>query len=511
VRVVAWTLVLLFSLAQPALCAPIVFVPLDDRPVTLKLPIMLGEIAGVPIVTPPRALLGRYIQPGNPDAIIAWLNSGAQADSYVLSSDMLAYGGLSAARVPGPSYADAYQRLRELDRLRARNGKAWISVFGTIMRLAPTGVPANVSYFAPYPAWTYLQQYANLHDPLLPDEVAEAQRLRELIGEPLLDQYLRTRVRDYGIDRLLIEKTAAGSIDRLVLGQDDAKPYGLHVPEVQALQAFAAPDDRVSIEPGADELGMVLVSHALARDAAWTPHVAVRYSTPQGALYQDPLEYTPIGTTIDRLIALCGGVRDDDNPEIALYVHVPDTGPALDDAFLAAIRSDLNAGRPVAVVDLSFERSYAQQNAFAQALLSSGLASRLDAYSAWNTDANSTGTALAEAIAAGAGRRLHSYDALAHRTFTYIRFVDDVDYHDSVRPALNDWLAANGVTDHTLLTPDVAAQTQARARAMLWTQAQAMLEQLYPQFHIAAMSITLPWQRTFETDTDVRLAPNIIR
>jgi Protein of unknown function (DUF4127) len=510
VRILACVLALFVTLAQPALCAPIVFVPLDDRPVTLTLPLMLGRIAGHAVVAPPRGLLGHFLQPGDPDAIVAWLNGKAPvADSYVLSSDMLAYGGLSASRVPGPSYADAYTRLREIDHLRARNGNAWISVFGTIMRLAPTGVPANANYFAAYPAWTYLQQYANLHDPLQPDEVAEAAHLRELIGEPLLDQYLQTRVRDYGIDRLLIEKAATGSIDRLVLGQDDAKPYGLHVPEVQALQEFAAQNDRVSIEPGADELGMALVARALARDAKWAPRVAVRYSTPEGEQYQDPLEYAPIGTTIDRLVSLCGAVRDDANPEIVLYVRVPDTGAALDDAFLAAIRADLDAGRSVAVVDLSFEKTYAQQQAFAQALLSSGLASRLDAYAAWNTDANSTGTALAETIAAGAGRRMHTYDALVHRTFTYIRFVDDVDYHVLVRPALNDWLAANGVTDHSLLAPNIAAQTQERDVAMLWTDAQTTLAQLYPDLHIAAMSITLPWQRTFETDVDVRLAPNI--
>ncbi|HTU70197.1 MAG TPA: DUF4127 family protein [Candidatus Baltobacteraceae bacterium] len=493
--------------------APIVFVPMDDRPVTLQLPLMLGPIAGRPVLAPPRALLGNYLQPGKPDAIIAWLNGTApRGGAYVLSSDMLAYGGLTASRVPGPSYLDAYQRLRELDALHSRYSGAWIGVFGTIMRLAPTGVPAWTPYFAPYPAWAYLQQYANLHDPLEPSEEAEAAHLRELIGAPLLEAYLQTRARDYGVDHLLIDKAKAGAIDRLVLGQDDAKPYGLHVPEVDALQRYLASADlgsRASIEPGADELGMSLVAHALARAAHWTPHIAVRYSTPLGAQYQDPLEFTPIGVTIDDLIALCGGVRDDAAPQIVLYVHLPNTGPALDDAFMAAMRGDLDDGRSVAVVDLSFEGSYAQQQAFAQALLSSGLARRLDAYAAWNTDANSTGTALAEAIAAGAGRRLHSYDALAHETFTFMRFVDDVDFHDAVRPDLNDWLAAQGVTDHSLLAPAIAAPTAQRDRALLWNDAEATLAQLYPNLHITAIAITLPWDRTFETGLDVRLAPNL--
>ncbi len=247
------------------------FVPLDNRSVTWHLPVMLGQIAGRSVVAPPQTLLGNNLQSGEPDAIIAWLNSRApRTNTFVLSSDMLAYGGLIASRVPGPSYADAYARLREIDHLRARHDRAWIGVFGTVMRLAPTGVPAGTPFFAPYPIWSYLQQYANLHDPLQPDELEEAQRLRGLIGDDVFSEYLQTRARNYAVDRLLLDKARAGSIDRLVLGQDDAKPYGLHVPEVQALQGYLDANDlanRVSIEPGADELGMALDCARVARRA----------------------------------------------------------------------------------------------------------------------------------------------------------------------------------------------------------------------------------------------------
>ena len=46
---------------------------------------------------------------------------------------------------------------------------------------------------------------------------------------------------------------------------------------------------------------------------------------PDGASYQDPIEYAPISTAIDALVGVCGGVRDDDHPDIALYVRVPNT------------------------------------------------------------------------------------------------------------------------------------------------------------------------------------------
>lgn len=491
----------------------IVLVPLDDRPVTLQLPVLLGRIAGASVMTPPRRLLGNYLTFGKPDAIIAWLNSRApRVRSYVISSDMLAYGGLVASRVPGVTYDDAYFRLREFDTLRRRSPGAWIGAFGTIMRLAPTGVPAlgdAAHFFAAYPAWTYLQDYANLHDPPAPDELARARHLERLIGPSLLHAYLETRYRNYAVDHLLIARARDGSIDRLVLGQDDAKPFGLHIKELHALETFAAADGtstRVAIEPGADELGMVLVARALARHAGWQPRIAVRYSTPRGASYQDPLEFAPIAVTIEHLIQLCGGVRDDAHPDITLVVRVPNTGAALDNALLARMQALERAGTPVAFADLSFEGSYEQQGAFAQRLLASGVASRLDAYASWNTAANTVGTALAEAIAAGAGRRNGTYDALAHRTFTFMRFVDDVDFHVFVRPDLNRWLSLHGVTDHTFLLPAVARAAAKRNRAMLWNAAAATLNELYPGYHIAAMRITLPWNRTFETQIDVGIA-----
>jgi hypothetical protein len=497
--------------------AAIAFVPMDDRPVTSVLPAMLGEIAGVRIVSPPPDDVGRFLQPGRPDAMISWLNVVAtkqRVHSFVLSADMLAYGGLVASRVPGPTYADALSRLRELAHLRGEYPGAWIGAFGTIMRLAPTGIPSGTPFFAPYPAWDYLQRYANLHDPPLATEAGTAAHLVQLIGEPALQAYLDTRTRDLGIDRVLLTMAANGTLDQLVLGQDDAGPFGLHVPEVALLQSLLAQDDRranISIEPGADELGMALVAHAIARTARWTPRVAVRYSTPAGAAYQDTIEYAPIATAIDALIGVCGGVRSDDEAtaDIVLYVRVPGDTAEEDRALIDAMSAAETLDRSVALADLSYLQSYDQQARFAQALLATPVAGRLDAYSSWNTNANTVGTALAEAIAAGAGRRMHTYGALAHRTFTFMRFVDDYAFHDFVRPQLNATLEAQGVTDHDLLSPPIAAATAEQDRALLWNQAERILPLLYPGYHIAAIDAGLPWNRTFETSLTVAIAPNL--
>jgi len=385
------------------------------------------------------------------------------------------------------------------------------------MRLAPTGIPAlgpAAKFFAAYPAWQYLQDYANLHDPPLPSEMQRAQHLRELAGEPTLQAYIDTRARNLAVDERAIMLTQQGAIDTLVLGQDDAGPVGLHVKDVHALQTVVRQqniENRVAIEPGADELGMAMVAQALARSVSWTPRVAVHYSTPEGASYNDPLEYAPIDVAIDGLIKLCGGVRDDgDASDINLYVRLPDTGKALDAALLSTIQSDEAAHKSVAFADLTFlKNTFADQARFAEMLLASGAAGKLDAYSSWNTNANTIGTAVAEAVAAGVGRRAGTYDALAHKEFTFNRIVDDYAFHDYVRPQLNAVLDAQGVPDHTYLLPEQAAPIAELNRATLWNRAQTILPQLYPGYHIAAMSITLPWNRTFETEIQASLAPDM--
>ncbi|MBV9271669.1 MAG: DUF4127 family protein, partial [Candidatus Eremiobacteraeota bacterium] len=468
--------------AQP----PVVLVPWDDRPVTRQLPQMLGRIAGRDVIVPPRPLLGNYLTFGKPDEIIKWLNGpqARRASVFVISTDMLAYGGLVASRVPGTTYQDAYFRVRTIERLRDAHPHAWIGAFGTVMRLAPTGIPntgAAASFFAPYPLWSYLQEYANLHDPPLRSEAARAETLRGLAGDTL-DAYIATRARNYAVDSYILQLAQNDAIDRVVLGQDDAGPVGLHVREVRALQQTASTprlQEAAAIEPGADELGMAMVAQALARGIAWTPHVAVRYSMPRGENTNDPLEFAPISVAIDGLIRLCGGVHDDARPDIVLFVRVPNTTQAGDDALANAMTQAAESGSSVAFADLTFlTNSFTPQAVFAERLLSSGLASRLDAYSSWNTNANTVGTAVAEAVAANVGRRTGSYNVVAHREFTFNRILDDYAFHVYVRPEINAMLDKQGISDHTYLLPDQAAPIEAYARDALWSHASAILPQL---------------------------------
>jgi hypothetical protein len=57
------------------------------------------------------------------------------------------------------------------------------------------------------------------------------------------------------------------------------------------------------------------------------------------------------------------------------------------------------------------------------------------------------------------------------------------------------------------LLPDAASFAASENRAALWPRALQLLASIYPLYRDMGLTITLPWDRTFETELDVRLAP----
>jgi hypothetical protein len=522
IRGVLSALALVLASALPAQAGlatplePIAFVPLDDRPVTYQLPVMLGRIAGQPLVTPPRPALGNYLQPGDTEAIRRWLEGDDTRgiSALVVSSDMLVYGGLVASRLPGLSAGEGYVRLRDLARLKSERDIGFVGVFGTIMRLAPTGVPAlgaASNYYATGKTVDDIAAYADLPDPPQTDEDRrKAAALRASIGAPTLDAYLSARARDLDVDEWALQMAAEGGYDRIVIGQDDAGRTGLHLKDVAALQRLSKRfglGSRASIEPGADELGMVMLAEAFARNVRWKPTVRVTYSRPDGGEVNDRLEFVPIDTTIGHIVAACGARLVEGDADIALYVRVAETSVPEEQNFEDRLSADVAAGKSVAVADLTFLHGGPgeEQRELTEALVARGIAGKIDAFASWNTDANTIGTALPEAIAVGAGKRSGTYDARVHAQFMLDRYADDYAFHQFVRPVLNDDLRARGI-DTTLLVPDVAREAASENRALLWPRALDLLATVYPQYRDAGLTITLPWDRTFETQLDVRLA-----
>jgi hypothetical protein len=499
--------------AAPEPVVRVAFIPLDDRPATQLFPQQVGAICGSRLELPPQQTLGHFTTPGDADALGHWLldldTRGLNA--VVVSSDMLAYGGLVASRTPATPIADARARLRVLTRFREAHPSLPVYVFGTIMRLAPTETPESEPYLEA------LTNYARLAGAprLTADDRAALAESRSKIPDHAFWDYIGARARDLDTDEQLITLAAKGDITWLALTQDDAgSPDGLQASEQRKLVALAAhlgASGRVLFNPGADEMGMVAVTRATEETLGWSPRVRIRYSSPRGPQLQDPLEDVPVGQTIDtlatalRMPVVAGG------QDFTFDVFTPLTPIETRSSYFSTLAQRLRGGEPIALADITFiDDDIGEERVEPEALQDAGVAALPMAFASWNTTANSAGTALSEAACTSLARHFERTARDAQATFLFDRYVDDYAYRLLVRPDLNAELRSAGFDTFALGGASDYAESQLRHR--LWPLAVDWFDANFASngWKQSELSMYLPWQRTFEVqlDTDLtRAAP----
>lgn len=428
------------GLSAPAIASAgptrIALVPLDDRPVNTYCPEMTAASAGVALELPPRALLGRFFQPGDGAAVAAWLRALPALDGYVISVSMLAYGGLIASRTATASIEQARSNVESIRALRSAHPGAVIEVHDTIQRLAltSTGTPLD-AYITKLSDWAKLyDQVENLGMEQLRPQL---DALRASIPDSIVEEYLAARARNHQINRLMIEWVADGTISHLVLSEDDTAPVGLARAERVQLEALAVSlgvTDRVEIFPGADEVDALLVARVIA--AGTTPTYRVEYAGVSGEGWTAALEGVPFAENIRRHVKSIGGSVVEGEARIVLAVNTPSAAGAdraADlDAFVARIGALRAAGQEVIVVDpLIVNKADHELVARMEARLD--LVSLLS-YSGWNTGGNALGLALSHGTARWAhlSRSTNGFGvpdfkapAAAHASYLLYRLVKD--------------------------------------------------------------------------------------
>jgi hypothetical protein len=372
------------------------------------------------------------------------------------------------------------------------------------MRLAPTATPASEPYLD---ALTHYAQLAGAQQPTH-DQRAALSISRSNIPDAVFWDYLGSRARDLDVDESLLTMVTSGDLRLLALTQDDAgSRTGLQLGEQARLRALVGRMElasRVLLNPGTDEMGAVMIVRAIEDAVSWSPSVSIVYPSEAAAAASDPLEYLPIRSTVGNLASF---LRMRAGGDFELVVNAPETDPAVRDAFVSGAIQRLRTGAPTAIADLSFlTDDFIRQRAFFDALETSGTASAPIAFASWNTTANTAGTALAESAATAIGEHLHTFDRDAAATFLFDRYVDDIGYRVFVREPLQEQLRASGADVYAL--GDWAGQAASMTRAMLWPVALSIFEEDFKPagYRANAISIYLPWQRTFEVRLEASLA-----
>ncbi|MDH4179318.1 MAG: DUF4127 family protein [Armatimonadota bacterium] len=496
-------------------------VPLDDRPCNRLFPVQLAPAAGWEVRLPPRESLGWFTEPGDCDAIADWLRKSASG-RLVVSLDMLCYGGLVASRSPAAQLDLAMRRLDALRSLRRDRPDLAIYAFSLITRLGTT-----VASAADLEIHQLLRAYSQLVDRV--ERLGEQEPRAELdavsarLDPSILASYLGVRRRNHAINRSAIQLLADGVVDYLVLAQEDAAPVGLHVPEQLSLRDQAAEfrvNDRASIHPGADEVGLVLTARHCLSAGERPLGIAVDYATDAGADITPQFENQPLRQTIESQI-LAAGARPvvPREADAILFVHTPrerqrditeapplGETPSLSlqaESMSERIRAAKAAGRPLGLADAAYCNGADPE--LIAALARTGAARHLHAFAAWNTAANTVGTVVSQlCLEAAADRAGASRARAAGARFLACRLVDDYGYQSQVRRRAIARAEATGTDPYAL--GGAWAELEQYVSAELEPLAHSIYSELLAgpeDGPLGEVSISLPWRRLFEVEVEL--------
>jgi hypothetical protein len=490
----------------------LLFIPLDDRPVTRDAVLDLAAAAGVAVHTPERALLGGRRRGADVHAIWSWVHRQLEESplpaACVASIEMLCFGGLVASRAGTRHWRNVLPLLDQVYAL-AQKVPAYLSA---VIPRTPVHAGGNEDaahwemHGEALRAYSIAaDQFGWMGDAGAARRVAEA---LERLPSGVIEAVLQHRRRHLLLNAELVIAAAGGPIRALLLGQDDTTAAGLSRIDREALERLArvAGAGNVLLTSGADELGGALFARWLTQTAPVRPAVRVVYTFPKAMDRVPAYESTPLAQTVREHIEAAGCRVVTAHEEILLWVHnfeeetqreardqedEPD-GPGADAA--ERILSEAAAGpRLLALADVRYANG-ADRALVAAMLERKGILP--DAYAGWNTASNTVGSVIAQAVAASHGRKSGGAAAeAAARRMLAARLLDDWGYQAVVRPRLHSELRGRG-GDPAALGPH-APPLEAAARGVF---VEAVLPPLAAALGpgLALRRVTFPWDRLFE-------------
>jgi hypothetical protein len=456
---------------------------------------------------------------------------------------MLAYGGLVAMRVHDTNDAAAMRRLAFVKEMRSLAPKLKVYASSVIMRLAPTGSVVNEAYRENLAKWAEISV----------DETrkAETKTLEKLIPAEALADYKAARVRDLKINRASIESVKDKVFDYLILSQDDAKPKGVHVADRESLIAEIQRlnlSEKIAVQPGADEVSMLLLGRVLTDKYNYRPKIKAIYSSEQIADRIMPYEDRPLRQTVSFHIKAVGGseVGNEAEADILFYVFASRFESGMADKFAQEIydrfynvpadcketlKSLCMPRKPFIVADVDPKGDVQGADVgFTEQLKGKALFAVISGYASWNTAGNTIGTALPHGVlynlsahllrlnpknvSKARGSEIYQFQSRVEQAQTWFllnRLLDDYVYHTLVRPEAmkfakaKEWNVFRFNDEQTKAVEGFSSpKVKEKARQNLNSINTAGSPTVVCD-KLKTFDFTLPWGRTFEAEIDFQL------
>ena len=407
----------------------IAFIPIDNRPVCYTLAQQIAAIdRDLALFLPPREMLGDLNRSADINGIFSWLKKLENIDSIVVSLDTIAYGGLIPSRRSSETFEEIKKRMESFFALlREKNAKVY--AFSSIMRISNNNInEEEKEYWSLYGEKIFKYSY-ELHKNA-PDTDVKADVPPEIIQD-----YLKTRQRNFEINKMYLKWCEQGFFDTLVFSKDDCAQYGLNVGEAQVLEeSIRANALNALVKTGADEIPLSLLSRALAggRGIKIAPVFTQKDYTGRISKYEDvsvsdsvrgqiELAHCEVADVLDADIILVVNNFKQEQGELVMGVDVEGFDGEIELPQKPYLIADiLNANG----ADNSFVKKFFEKQIDWDKFLG---------YAGWNTTGNTLGSALCCAIVKFLA---NNPDEAAFKKVQAVRFLDDWAYQANVRKAL---------------------------------------------------------------------------
>lgn len=509
---------LVMVMASSAFAKTILYVPQDNRPVDYAYTVRTAEYAGYTVITPPERYLSGANFQGSPEQLMMWVqNNASQADAMVLSIDSLVYGGLVDSRKHNLPMDVLVRRIEKVEDLHRQFPKKPIYAFSTVMRSPwAGGKGVEPDYYLQVGSDIY--QLASLQakmdsDTLTPTERNDWFSIMSRIPQEYLQDWFNRRNKNMSINYRLIDDARKGIFTYYSLGHDDNSVRTQSSLESKYLELAGKdiPKERFGSFPGADQLGLLLITRANNDFVGYHPKVTIIYPLGGGEKTVPRYDGQAIGKTIKSHIEAIGGVvTDAEKPDLLLAVNTPLTTSTTESgnfenfpimldstkAFLSQMENAIGEGIPVSLVDMAF--SNGSDNTLIYGLYKDKMLYRLAAYNGWNTASNSVGYGIAQGI-------LSRYmTPEAHRQMLTTQYLDNWAYQANVRDYVYRLEQKIESGTEQKRYPTVMGELQSRTKEQLQRYAKTYLD-VDPR----TVDVTFPWNRLFEVYVDIHDTPDV--
>lgn len=446
------------------------FIPIDNRPVCYTLPEQIAEIdESIEFFMPKREWLGDLKKYADTEKMFKWLKNLPKLDALILPLDTLAYGGLISSRRCSDSFDEIMLRLDELKKILIEKD-AKIYAFSSIMRISNNNVNEEEKEY--WDKWgkkifnySYcMHKFGTMCKKEVPDEI--------------LEDYLKTRERNFNINKVYLGWQKDGIFDTLIFSKDDCAEYGLNVQEAEAIENLGG-----FVKTGADEIPLTLFARSLEPS-----HDRQKEKIKICPIFLEPkykdlisnYEDISIEKSVKGQIELAGfDIAGEANADILLYINnfVERQGEIVMKTPTEPFNKDWQMPKkPYVIADVRFANG--ADNGFVKKLFNKGLGKNFLGYSAWNTSANTLGSLLCAAKVRILAKK---YNDRAFKRLQAIRFLDDWAYQANVRQMLSK-------PCELLLNEQMEAYEQ------------VIFKQLGEDYKV---NYSLPWNRLFEVEIGI--------